>query len=200
MTIFCSADREFESYPLRQFTGDSYSRFASRGMLGAMLVWGSGMTSSSNDLKKALQENLKLRRELATEVAEAKGAKLAAVRFRLARVFGAISYALFGRIRPASESRAVGQPDQAKGPLTLEDARQQQAYRLRQLDRQTDPGECRQRALDCVRLAQTTNDREARQIWSDLAKTWLMFAADLEANEGLLDEWGRPKPRGGGSP
>ena len=37
------------------------------------------MTSNSNDLKKALQENLKLRRELATEVAEAKGEKFAAV-------------------------------------------------------------------------------------------------------------------------
>ena len=39
----------------------------------------SGMTSAS-DLSNALQENLKLRRELATEVAEAKGEKLAAGR------------------------------------------------------------------------------------------------------------------------
>jgi hypothetical protein len=34
---------------------------------------------------------------------------------------------------------------------------------------------------------------EAREIWSDLAKTWLRFASDLEA--GLLDEWGKPKLR-----
>jgi hypothetical protein len=54
----------------------------------------SSMISSNNDLKKALQENLKLRRELATEVAEAKGEKLAAVRFRLARIFGAFRYAV----------------------------------------------------------------------------------------------------------
>jgi len=154
------------------------------------------MTSNSNDLKKALQENLKLRRDLATEVAEAKGEKLAAVRFGLARIFGAFRYALFGRIRPASRSPALGQLDPAKGPMTLESARKQYTHWHRQLDRQTDPGDCRQRALECVRLAQTTNDREARQVWSDLAKTWLIFAADIEANECLLDEWGRPKARG----
>jgi hypothetical protein len=38
------------------------------------------MTSNNDDLAKALRENLKLRRELATEVAKAKGEKLAAVR------------------------------------------------------------------------------------------------------------------------
>ncbi len=139
---------------------------------------------------------MKLRRDLATEVAEAKGEKLAAVRFRLARIFGAFRYALFGRIRPASRSPALGQLDPAKGPMTLESARKQYTHGHRQLDRQTDPGDCRQRALECVRLAQTTNDREARQVWSDLAKTWLIFAADIEANECLLDEWGRPKARG----
>src|SRR5262249_61556112 len=42
----------------------------------------------------------------------------------------------------------------------------------------------------------TSNSPEAREIWSDLAKTWLRFASDLEANEGLLDQWGKPKPRG----
>ena len=154
------------------------------------------MASYSNDLKKALQENLKLRRDLATEVAEAKGDKLAAVRFRLARISGALQYALFGRIRPASDSPAVGQPDPAKRPMTLEGARKHHAHQRQQLDRETNPGECRQRALECVRLAQTTNDQEAKKIWSDLAKTWLIFAADIEANECLLDEWGRPKARG----
>ena len=56
-----------------------------------------------------------------------------------------------------------------------------------------DAGECRQRALHCVRMSQTSNTPEAREIWSDLAKTWLRFASDLEANECLLDEWGKPK-------
>jgi len=59
-----------------------------------------------------------------------------------------------------------------------------------------DPSECRQHALDCVRLAQTANSPEARKIWSDLARTWLMFATDLEANKSVFDEWGRPKPKG----
>jgi hypothetical protein len=45
-----------------------------------------------------------------------------------------------------------------------------------------DPNECRQHALDCVRMSQTSNTPEAREIWSDLAKTWLRFAFDLEAN------------------
>jgi hypothetical protein len=58
-----------------------------------------------------------------------------------------------------------------------------------------DPGECRQHALECVRLAQTAATPEARKIWSDLARTWLMFASDLEANESLLDEGGRPKAK-----
>jgi hypothetical protein len=152
------------------------------------------MTGNSTDLTEALQENLKLRRELATEVAEAKGEKLAAVRLRLARIFGAFRYAL--RIRSAPVSAAIGQLDLAKQPMTLEDAREQHIHQLRQLDGQSDPGECRQRALECVRLAQTTKDPEARQTWSDLARTWLIFAADLEANECLLAESGKPKPRG----
>jgi hypothetical protein len=58
-----------------------------------------------------------------------------------------------------------------------------------------DPSECRQHALDCVRMAQTATTPEARKTWSDLAKTWLRFASDLEANECLLDEWGRPKSK-----
>jgi hypothetical protein len=58
-----------------------------------------------------------------------------------------------------------------------------------------DPGECRQHALDCVRLAQTATTLEARKTWSDLAKTWLRFASDLEANECLSDEWGKPRSK-----
>ena len=58
-----------------------------------------------------------------------------------------------------------------------------------------DSSECRQHALDCVRLAQTATTPEARKTWSDLAKTWLRFASDLEANECLLDEWGNPRPK-----
>ena len=89
-----------------------------------------GMTSNSDDLEKALQENLKLRRELATEVAEVKGEKLAAVRYRLARIFGALRYAFSGRIRRASVSATVVEL------MTLDGAREQYFAQLRQLDRQ----------------------------------------------------------------
>jgi len=88
------------------------------------------MTSNSDDLEKALQENLKLRRELATEVAEVKGEKLAAVRYRLARIFGALRYAFSGRIRRASASATVVEL------MTLDGAREQYFAQLRQLDRQ----------------------------------------------------------------
>lgn len=65
------------------------------------------MTSHTDELAEALQENLKLRRELATEMAEVKGEKLPAVRYRLARIFGAFRYAFFGRSRRASLSATV---------------------------------------------------------------------------------------------
>ena len=41
----------------------------------------------------------------------------------------------------------------------------------------------------------TATTHEARKTWPDLAKTWLRFASDLEANECLLDEWGKPRPK-----
>ena len=87
------------------------------------------MTSESDDLGKALQENLKLRRELATGLAEAKGEKLAALRYRLARIVGAIRYAFSGRSRRASMSTAV------VALMTLDGAREQYANQLRRLDR-----------------------------------------------------------------
>jgi hypothetical protein len=88
------------------------------------------MTLNSDELAKALQENLKLRRELATEVAEAKGEKLAAVRYRLARIVGAFHFAFFGRRRRTSASAVVVEL------MTLDGAREQYAAQLRQLDRQ----------------------------------------------------------------
>jgi hypothetical protein len=87
------------------------------------------LTSESDDLEKALQENLKLRRELATGLAEAKGEKLAALRYRLARIVGVIRYAFSGRSRRASMSTAVVEL------MTLDGAREQYANQLRRLDR-----------------------------------------------------------------
>jgi hypothetical protein len=88
------------------------------------------MTSNSDELAEALQENMKLRLELATEVVEVKGGKHAAIRYRLARKIGAFRYALFGRSRQASISAAVVEL------MTLGGAREQYAKQLRQLDRQ----------------------------------------------------------------
>ena len=90
------------------------------------------MTINTDDLVKALHENLKLRRELATEMAGANGEKLAAVGYRSARMFGALRHALLGKIsRRASLSAAVVEL------MTLEGAREQYATQLRQLDSQT---------------------------------------------------------------
>jgi len=86
-------------------------------------------STSDDDLGKALQENLKLRRELATGLAEVTGAKLAAVRYRLARIVGALRYAFSGRMRRASVSTAVVEL------MTLDGAREQYANQLRRLDR-----------------------------------------------------------------
>jgi hypothetical protein len=88
------------------------------------------MTSiHDDDLEKALQENLKLRRELATGLAEVTGAKLAAIRYRLARIFGALRFALSGRTRLESASTAVLEL------MTLDGAREQYANQLRRLDK-----------------------------------------------------------------
>ena len=87
------------------------------------------MTINSEELVKALHENLKLRRELATEVAGANGEKLA-VRYRSTRMFGALRHAFYGRIRRAPMLAAVVEL------MTLDGAREQYAAQLRQLDRQ----------------------------------------------------------------
>jgi hypothetical protein len=50
-----------------------------------------------------------------------------------------------------------------------------------------DPKECRQHALNCVRLAQTAASPQAREQFASLANTWLRLAADLEKTLALLD-------------
>jgi hypothetical protein len=55
-----------------------------------------------------------------------------------------------------------------------------------------DPKECRQQALACVRLAQTSASPQAREQFANLAWTWIKLADDLERNltflAGLDDE------------
>ena len=50
-----------------------------------------------------------------------------------------------------------------------------------------DPKECRQHALACVRLAQTSTTSELRDHFASLARTWIRLADDLERTLAVLD-------------
>jgi hypothetical protein len=50
-----------------------------------------------------------------------------------------------------------------------------------------DPKECRQHALTCARLAQTSASPQARERFASLANTWLRLAEDLERTFALLE-------------
>ena len=50
-----------------------------------------------------------------------------------------------------------------------------------------DPKECRQHALNCVRLAQTSSTPQAREQFANLARTWIRLADDLERTLVILD-------------
>ena len=49
-----------------------------------------------------------------------------------------------------------------------------------------DPHECRQRALECVRLAQTSAAPHDRAHFAQLARTWLRLAEDSEQTQAFL--------------
>ena len=51
-----------------------------------------------------------------------------------------------------------------------------------------DPKECRQRALTCVRLAQTSASPQAREQFANLARTWIKLADDLERSLLILED------------
>jgi hypothetical protein len=98
-------------------------------------VSGAGMKSKS-DLEKALRENLKLRRELAAEVAEAKGKRLAFLGYPWRESLARFRYAFYGKIRSRSAPAAVAPPsDPVKEPRALKRAREQYIHQLRQLDK-----------------------------------------------------------------
>jgi hypothetical protein len=50
-----------------------------------------------------------------------------------------------------------------------------------------DPKECRQQALVCVRLAQTSPYPVAREQFASLARTWIRLADDLERTLAILE-------------
>jgi hypothetical protein len=49
-----------------------------------------------------------------------------------------------------------------------------------------DPKECRQHALACVRLAQTSSTPQSREQFANLARTWIRLADDLERTQALV--------------
>ena len=50
-----------------------------------------------------------------------------------------------------------------------------------------DPQECRQHALTCVRLAQTSASPQARERFANLARTWIRLADELERTLAFID-------------
>jgi hypothetical protein len=50
-----------------------------------------------------------------------------------------------------------------------------------------DPRECRQHALSCVRLAQTSASPQASEQFANLARTWIRLADDLGRSQGFLN-------------
>jgi hypothetical protein len=57
-----------------------------------------------------------------------------------------------------------------------------------EFDMPLDPKECRQQALACVRLAQTSPSPQVRRHYAELAKTWLTLAGDLDLESQLRGE------------
>jgi hypothetical protein len=55
-----------------------------------------------------------------------------------------------------------------------------------EFDMPLDPKECRQQALACVRLAETSPSPQVRRHYAELAKTWLTLAGDLDDTDAHL--------------
>jgi hypothetical protein len=58
-----------------------------------------------------------------------------------------------------------------------------------------DPGECREHAKTCLRLAAEAHSSQAKETFESLAESWLRLAADLEAAKALLAQWGSSSQR-----
>ena len=58
------------------------------------------------------------------------------------------------------------------------------------------PKDCRDHAFKCSRLAETFADGPTRQLFLDMAQTWLKRATDLEKTEERLDTLRSPERAG----
>ena len=58
-----------------------------------------------------------------------------------------------------------------------------------------DPKECREHARECQRLANTATNERTREVFENIATTWLRLANDLEYSAALLGAWGADVPQ-----
>jgi hypothetical protein len=71
-----------------------------------------------------------------------------------------------------------------------------------------DPAQCRQHARECSEMASRASNPDHKKILTNLARTWLSLAIELESSSPLLDTYPQPKgprprepsPEGRGSP
>ena len=65
-------------------------------------------------------------------------------------------------------------------------------------DMSGNPEECRQHALECMRLAQASITPQRREFFAKLARTWIGLAEELERSRHLVDDSiDEPKKRTG---
>jgi hypothetical protein len=50
-----------------------------------------------------------------------------------------------------------------------------------------DPKQCRENALECIQLAHNAKLPEHKRLLTDLAQSWLNFAAEIERTKALLE-------------
>jgi hypothetical protein len=58
-----------------------------------------------------------------------------------------------------------------------------------------DAKECRDRALQCIRLAKVLPEGEERKSYANLARSWRRLGRGIEKSEAALDAWASPPRR-----
>ena len=54
----------------------------------------------------------------------------------------------------------------------------------------SDSQECRNRAKECFRIAESSPNPLDRQTFSELASAWLRLANEIDTNQALIEHWG----------
>jgi hypothetical protein len=57
-----------------------------------------------------------------------------------------------------------------------------------------DPKQCRMYALECAEVARTAKVPHAKELFLNLAQSWLNLAIELERMQALLDDEPEPTP------